>query len=369
MSEDAPVAGESSKNDSWIMLVRHGKRVHPKALGDQEFGLSESGKSEVWDVGTSLAEWWVESKCTDPIIILHADNRESEATANLLAESCQRRLTALAAPSSVRCDISTESHPPLVVPTDATRAQVKVIRNILTSYSGTVAVVVNDPLATWLLHELQRAWVPWRMSSIAPGELVALQRCKHKWPRTSTYYVPHWALTPDGAADVVSIQEKIRSKLSTTAQFGAFLTGLLTFVIDKYPVGAATRRQAWLRTTCFAGLGLGVVLFFVTLFWFDRLLMPARFWGERASKRARPTTRFLRRPPSSTGWVLYQNMQRIWFCCFIPAVISGGVGLAVFLQAKVKPNWDWWSVLGFPVVAMSVALALWRLRPTIGTRD
>src|SRR6185503_1792000 len=97
----------------------------------------------------------------------------------------------------------------------------------------------------------------------------------------------------------------------------------------------------------------------------DTLLIPVRFWGSRAPrtpdpdswKREHPSPDWLiRRPPSSSAWVLYQNMMRIWNYTFIPAVWLTGAALITLCQSimRLRRITDWWVVLAGALFALLV---------------
>jgi hypothetical protein len=79
----------------------------------------------------------------------------------------------------------------------------------------------------------------------------------------------------------------------------------------------------------FALLLAALALYLMTMYAYDRLLMPIRFWGEGSRRRRRAW--LPARPPSSAAWVLYRNMMRIWYMIFTPATVL--VGMAFTLLA------------------------------------
>jgi hypothetical protein len=67
---------------------------------------------------------------------------------------------------------------------------------------------------------------------------------------------------------------------------------------------------AVVRGLSLASLAVAILLYLMTLFWYDRLLMPSRFWGILPSGKEDAVSKVLRRPPSSALWVLYQTRFR-----------------------------------------------------------
>ena len=60
-----------------------------------------------------------------------------------------------------------------------------------------------------------------------------------------------------------------------------------------------------------------LVLYLMTVFAYDQLQMPPKFWAE--SLPVKKTSWLPQRPPSSFAWVLYRNMMRTWYTLFVPA--------------------------------------------------
>jgi hypothetical protein len=114
---------------------------------------------------------------------------------------------------------------------------------------------------------------------------------------------------PPATEDIIAITAKIKSKMDTAKVFGGFITAVLTFVISQYAaVAAGTTYWAAVRGASLAALAIAVLLYLLTMFWYDRLLMPPRFWATRRRRPAERVAKVLLRPPSSAVWVLCQNM-------------------------------------------------------------
>jgi phosphohistidine phosphatase SixA len=158
-----------------------------------------------------------------------------------------------------------------------------------------------------------------------------------------------WILTPsnDAAAEAVKdLKEKIKSKMEMAKLLGAALAAVLAFLLGYLVDGEKTAQlqyfpgapTALLLSTIF--FLLSTALFFATMYSYDRLLMPKRFWGEKQPPR-NPSDRpswLVWRPPSSELWVLYQNMMRIWCYLFNGATLAGGVGMLCLMFAVFHPT-------------------------------
>jgi hypothetical protein len=180
-----------------------------------------------------------------------------------------------------------------------------------------------------------------------------------------------WVLSPDGKEAIEELHQKIRSKMDTAKILGAFFVALLTFAAGE--LRGLRSPPAWYPWIAGAGVTLlagAASAYFLTMFWYDRLLMPVRFW---ASPRPRSTRKseIVRRPPSSASWVLYQNMMMVWRRVFIPATLFGGAGTALVAVALAKPSGVWWPVMALAsgVVALWVLLILIWGQPRLGVSD
>jgi hypothetical protein len=232
-------------------------------------------------------------------------------------------------------------------------------------------IVGHEPGMSWLVACLlgigkgrlrRRPDVP----ALARGELLALQRRGHRWQ-------PVWALSPDTKDAIAEVTDKIKSKMDTAKVFGGFVTALLTFIASQYATTQPTTRLwAAIRGLSLVALGVAVLFYFMTLFWYDRLLMPTRFWSTRIPGGGHePAVKVLLRPPSSAVWVLYQNMQRAWRRLFVPATYLAGVGIASFAVARLEPRGAIAvALVGLGITTIGVgAWWGWRSRPILGVQD
>jgi hypothetical protein len=119
-------------------------------------------------------------------------------------------------------------------------------------------------------------------------------------------------------------------------------------------------------------LFVSLVLYLASMYSYDRLLMPDRFWGER---RPRPTRRLdrgrgwlVQRPPSSTAWVLYVNMMRVWRGLFTPATVCVVAALLALAAVALHLTANQFILVAVPAAALVCALVLW-FRPVLGSED
>jgi len=237
---------------------------------------------------------------------------------------------------------------------------------------GATLIIGHDPgmscLLTTLLYPkrlLYRAGRNRDVPGLTRAELIGLRQYGAHWR-------PMWALTPDAASDIAGITAKIKSKMDTAKVFGGFVTAVLTFVVSQYATTPPkTTYWAAVRGASLAALAVAILLYFMTLFWYDRLLMPPRFWGILRPRKQDDLPKILRRPPSSAVWVLYQNMQRTWRLLFVPATYAAAIGITGFAAARIEPSAKTAVFFFAPATALVALTALWgwRSRPILGAQD
>jgi hypothetical protein len=266
-----------------------------------------------------------------------------------------------------------------------------------------ILLIGHNPQLSWLAGRLHRRsplarlrpWQAWLLSApVRAGEVVCVKvaipadaatseegntRGPHRWRGDVV-----WTITPDDGKAYDDVIAKVKSKMETAKQFSSVITLVLTALLVTLQdrtrwefLGAQKARVLGLDMVTYSGRGgaqvafvlllLALGLFVRTMFVFDQLLMPPRFWAERHSRRRR---RWLpARPPSSSAWVVFRNMQRCWFYLFLPATILTGTGLLVFgfpLLGQVV--WQW-QLAAFAMIALLATVVLRVLRPVLGSED
>jgi hypothetical protein len=237
--------------------------------------------------------------------------------------------------------------------------------------TGAALIIGHDPGMSWLLAQLlhpsgNRFRRGRDVPALARAELMGMRWQRGRWQ-------PMWALTPSATDDINAVIAKIKSKMDTAKVFGGFLTALLTVVITQYAsVAATTAYWAVIRGVSLAAFAVAILFYLLTMFWYDRPLMPTRFWETRRHRPTGTVTKILLRPPSSAVWVLYQNMQRTWRLLFVPATYSAAIGIAGFGIARVEPSTATALVTLLASAVVVVAIAAWwgwRSRPILGVQD
>lgn len=253
---------------------------------------------------------------------------------------------------------------------------------------GGVLVVGHMPQLSWLGYRLTRGfgarwWKPWERAALplASGEIacLAVTRRRCRWSGHL-----RWAITPTDDAALTSLYEKIKGKMETAKQLAAVITLVLSVLLgvlldpDKwtglgqvktgFPAPFDSGQGA--ARAAFGLLLAAVALYLMTMYAYDRLLMPTRFWAElppRRSGRQRGGSWLPRRPPSSSAWVVYRNMMRTWYTLFTLATVLVAAALIVLGAALLRLRlWDLaWAL---PALAALVAIRL-LFRPVLGSED
>jgi hypothetical protein len=195
-----------------------------------------------------------------------------------------------------------------------------------------------------------------------------------------------WQIVPDDEKAYEDVREKIRSKMETAKLLSAVitlvLTALLAVLLDAGRWRALNQAGAELlgihavryggqaaAKVAFVLLLAALGLFMATMYAYDRLLMPSRFWVERPQLSGRdPRGTWLpHRPPGSSAWVIFRNMQRVWFALFTPATLLVAAALVVLALPLLRLGWIGQLLLTSAAVAY-VGLVHW-FRPVLGSED
>lgn len=178
-----------------------------------------------------------------------------------------------------------------------------------------------------------------------------------------------WETSPQKAIKhQKDLYEKIDAKMKLAGILGSLITGILVFllksILDKdFPKLDQISQTGVFISVVFFFIALG--LYLATMYAYDRLMMPIRFWAERAERKERKW--LVVRPPSSSVWVLYQNMVRIWNRLFTPATWAVIVGLLVLAIVVFQPNIIVALLLSIFLIIFIVYYR--KIRPTLGTDD
>ena len=247
-----------------------------------------------------------------------------------------------------------------------------------------VLVVGHQPHLGWLSDALLRRGRWWRLRSFAvPFSRAELVCLAFRTPRWSTSKRPHWprragrvlwTITPDDAQAAERVRDKIRSKMETAK----LLSGVITFGLGAL-LAVLLDPDKWTKVAVrgplqvAAGLLLAaLVLYLATMYAYDRLLMPDRFWGERRPPPAAPFRRgggwLVQRPPSSSAWVLYVNMMRVWRGLFTSATACVVTALGMLSATVLHLGRLQLLLIALPATLVVALLVYW-FRPVLGSED
>ncbi len=328
-------------------------------------GLTKQGEQDAAGVAARFVEFLTETGI-DPsaVVVYDVGTDQSRATANIMRSQLGTRS------SSPPASLEREQLGPRRLSAYSTNEKIlqKAWQDVAPGLDSQAyrVIVGHDPQMSWLLHLLAGRQAKWY--SLATSELVLVEAVGQGRSML------RWVFSPSDSGTAEELRAKIKSKMDTAKALGAFLTALLTFTATQ--LLGADEQSVGLSVLAGSGLTLlaaATVLYFISLFWYDELLMPKRFWPTRPSRAGagRERRAFVRRPPGSDVWVLYQNMLHVWNWSFIPATVLGACGVGLIAVGFAEPKGAWWLAAVAAVVAVlgvGVPLGL-HARPRLGVND
>ena len=177
-----------------------------------------------------------------------------------------------------------------------------------------------------------------------------------------------WTVAPDDSEAIDELRAKIKSKMETAKLLGGLITlALGGIVLDPGRIDELSRGgDRWAVYVAAVSFLVAIGLYLRTMYAYDALLMPRRYWsgGEAGRSRARW---LMARPPSSAAWILYQNMLRVWTYLFTPATAAVITGLLALAYAALEPGLLEGAVAAS--VLAGVAFYAARRGPALGAQD
>jgi hypothetical protein len=158
------------------------------------------------------------------------------------------------------------------------------------SQGDTILVIGHQPILGGVAHRLTGASVPMRRSELIAIELnhycTFLGILRHGSIR--------WVLTPSSTSaareeldsDLAEIYDKIKSKMDAAKWLSGLTITALGIVLSLLLNKEGPNLKGDHLGAMYVSVGFfftSIVLFLATVFSYDRLLMPVRFWGERPS--------------------------------------------------------------------------------------
>jgi phosphohistidine phosphatase SixA len=367
-------------------LAQNSSMVWPSGSGVSDFSkaspdavLTDQGRYETLVAAKRLKEFlpeWIETTAGDTTVpklrlggVLHYDHSEQTEAKETAKTLCDGYDFAAGETTSPLLG-------PMTKPSELVKANgesplenaVKVrAGELATGDKNAVLFVGHQPAIGWLASALVGWPVP-----IVQSEIICID-LKNGGPTLS------WSISPAGEV-VEELREKIRSKMTLANLLGSFITAGIGVVLTMLSEGAKIQSlgvQAPIVFLAAFWLVMAVALYFRTMFSYDSLLMPIRFWAESASGSTDRPPWIVARPPSGAHWILYQNMIRIWQWQFIPATFLalGGLfmlwsGVALGAIEGLSHNENGWVTAGSRALSLSIPLLAlfvlsWAKRKTI----
>lgn len=368
-----------------VLLMRHASHKACATDPDRRV-LTKKGRKETESVASYLSGFLKEAEGRADLdlkvrTILYADSGEASETAKLLLEKVWDGKKGMLRPCKL---LNPETTSPYGTVDSLDRAVRVVTRSALGRSSfNTIVIVGHQPLLGWISEILTGTAYPMMRSEILclsfpkPGQTDRVWKAiRAKYRRPLGKGALQWGLAPSDDDTLAELTEKIRSKMEGAKLLGAFIIAMLGFLLttftdeNKFPEETEFQVGLYISAAFFF---LAVACYFATYFAYDRLLMPRRFWSERARKKgSRHPSWLVMRPPGSAQWVLYQNMMHVWKCLFIPATGLVYLGLIALAYGVIEPTWPYSGCLGVVIVLATVlAWLLYRsfLGPRIGSED
>ncbi|NQU06803.1 MAG: hypothetical protein HQ568_11965 [Calditrichaeota bacterium] len=209
--------------------------------------------------------------------------------------------------------------------------KIKYIKN-----SKVLLICGHQPQLTWLFNDLirKRRPLPLRQSEAAFIKLS---------PKPQLL----WAISDIDNVSLSELKDKIKSKMDIAKFFAGFISLLIGIIFsqmselliipNKINISIEFIKLILPHIGVFL-IFLSLILCVVTLFAYDKLLMPTVFWSGKPTKYMNEPQKWtVKRPPSQTHWILYSNMTHIWNYLFTFAVLSFFIGLSVLLLSIIRP--------------------------------
>jgi phosphohistidine phosphatase SixA len=242
-------------------------------------------------------------------------------------------------------------------------------------------VVGHMPLLSYLLEETTKTTSK-IIASVERGEILCI-KAKPVWGWHE--YVLCWSISRTDTETFDKVREKVKYKMDTAKLLGGTITLGLGWILTYFPDVVKYCQLDRLQRILLGGAALlffiSIALFIATMYHYDSLLMPVRFWGASTSKDEEQPPWIVYRPPSSSTWIIYQNMLRIWNRIFMPATYYTGIAflllaLAVFSQGfdfYIGPFQTWWHYAIVWILAAGFIChgiyATFLVKPFFGSED
>jgi hypothetical protein len=359
-----PRESHKDQNLDILLVIRHGERG--QELADVAAVAQRLGET-IRDLPFTIQHW----------AICHPSTAQTAAT----AEMFKARLAALGEPEKTKCTklrLGPSQFPSDPLPDNTIDKRVTELWNEVDCLFSPKqeGCLPGNPLDMLVLVGHQPA-IDWFLDgrvdedvAVALGEVAALIRVRGTRGRWHLW----WVITPQSQNALPDLREKIQSKMTVLAVLAGFSTAVLAATAIELAGNAVARPET--RLLMLAAIALffaSAVVQIGTLLAYDRLMMPHRFWRTRQPPALRSPgnlpTGVVERPPSSAGWVVYQESVRLWRWA-VNAFIVAGAGVLVLLAAVACNDLESVVVAGVAAIIVLLALICRReLPPDTGAPD
>ncbi|VTR68407.1 membrane hypothetical protein [Desulfosarcina cetonica] len=368
-----------------LLLIRHGPVDRSAGSMDEKQGLDPRGIELAYETSSALSEQ-LDVEEIKHVKLWCSEYRHAREHAGTVKKALEDRSISVVASTKENLNPSVFRRWSRENVTEFAR-DIKSMLKIINE-DGALVIVGHQPQLGWLCEQFHGA------IAIARSEIVCLCfSTTHvwnslKWTRSHLL----WSIGPTDKETFEQLRDKIKSKMETAKLLGTFIIfflgvvlGILSdekklqFLTDSCAhtrallgglsgIAIAERNEIYLVTIAISVicLFLAVAFYLISMYAYDRLLMPTRFWAE-GIKTGSP--RWLpQRPPSSSLLVLQVNMMRIWRLLFTPAtgfVVASLIGFALVVMRADPLEY----ILGIMVLGLGVYFYYRFARPRLGAED
>ena len=360
-------ASESVGQSRYVLLMRHASHT--------DGTLTTGGMADCAEVGRALKDVMSDlsvEPSAETVRVIHASSSEATRTAELIIVELK---PGLKAGKEITLD----------PPKGAMSLDRTALDAIVTSATQCVShgnhqivlVVGHLPLLSWVARRVAGRALPIGRAELLGIELSpARAGAKHAG-------ILRWTLTPEARSKelIADIREKIKSKMEAAKYLASFVTAMLgvqiAIMLEPAKVDALQNSAGPSLPRMLAISELFIVLsaalYFLTVFAYDKLLMPPALWADGPPEALRERPEWLvSRPPSSAAWILLQNMQRIWSRLFTWATILllVGIMLQIFGVFYRRLQWPLATVIIAPlIVCIGFVYVVRQWWPRLGSED
>jgi phosphohistidine phosphatase SixA len=353
----------------YVFLMRHAAYENAPSSNRQSIRLTKEGRKDTKETSATFAS--VIEKYKDDkeqgislAAVWYADTNEVKKTSQIVLQNLN---------SVVRCtpEIIPEMSPKIFKSFKDTGVQIKLAEEIrefiwAMKQQNSILLIGHQPLLGWIAGELTSKFHPGPFRNLISKILPFLGPKGIPISRSEIL-----------TNSIEEIKGKIKSKMEIAKLLSAFITTALGFLLGSLIDQQKVNYLGSYIWAFYASTGLffgSIILYLATMYAYDRLLMPTRFWGEKPPPKnpAKRPTWLVWRPPSSALWILYQNMMRVWRYLFTGATCSVLLGLMFLAYAVFKPC-GLSETVWFVGVVIFGLIIFWiyyrRFGPKLGTED